>query len=98
MSRLLYFSYMGGVGTITCNSCNHSEEIVSFTHLIGGKPLTFTGVQCQKCGEFREIMNYHEAGKERLLCQCGGTLSRNEPLFCPHCKSKELDYSLKFLT
>lgn len=100
MSRSLYFSYMGGAGTIICNSCNYREEIISFTHQHGRDPLTFTGLQCQKCGNFQGIINYHKVNdKEEILCnKCGGNLSRNEPLFCPICKSKDLHYSIKFLT
>ena len=33
-----------------------------------------------------------------LMCECGGSLSRDEILFCPSCKSKKLSYDMRGIT
>ena len=40
----LYYYRMGGAGTVFCNDCGKSEEIVSFVH---GDYDTSVGYQCQ---------------------------------------------------
>lgn len=38
------------------------------------------------------------AFKASLFCECGGTLDREQALFCPACKSKNLSYTLQHIT
>ncbi len=44
----LKFQYMGGHGKLSCNECNFSESLTSFTH---GILSSVTGYQCQECGK-----------------------------------------------
>ena len=99
LSQGLWFFYLGGYGAISCNDCNHSESITSFTH---GRDSSTTGFQCQGCGKFASIRS---GGRGRasqyessLICECGGKLEREKVLFCPTCKSKNLKYNMEFIT
>ena len=95
----LWFSYMGGSGSINCRDCQHTEEVTSFIH---GIDASWSGFQCQSCGKITEI----EAGgrgkasqyKESLTCKCGGKFSRDKRLFCPSCKSENLSYDCEYIT
>jgi hypothetical protein len=170
------FSYMGGVGILTCKNCNYRKNITSFIH---GSNSCTTGFQCQSCGKFRtrsrlepfedihiddsknlldftpkeraskiehmqamltmcensmkenpknkwlptweptvksykeklshiptkEIENIRKTREKfekkyeaSLVCSCGGKLDRDQILFCPECKSKELDYFMEYIT
>jgi hypothetical protein len=111
----LKFQYMGGHGTLSCNQCNFSESLTSFTH---GIRSSRTGYQCQACGKFasrirtqRNIRSNYEipeaqeirnesgsAYEASLICECGGKLNREQILFCPDCKSKDLSYSMEYIT
>jgi hypothetical protein len=33
-----------------------------------------------------------------LICECGGKLNRDQILFCPDCKSKDMSYSMEYIT
>jgi hypothetical protein len=33
-----------------------------------------------------------------LICECGGKLNREQILFCPDCKSKDMSYSMEYIT
>lgn len=93
----LYFSIMGGAGTIHCNVCDFSQDIVSFLHGFGEDPWSNSGYQCQQCGKFHEIeRDTKNAMGQR--CECGGNLEREMPLFCPKCKTKDVSYGMSYIT
>jgi hypothetical protein len=49
--------------------------------------------------EAQEIRN--ESGSAyaaSLICECGGKLNREQILFCPDCKSKDMSYSMEYIT
>jgi hypothetical protein len=98
-SKGLWFSYIGGHGTVMCKDCEHNEEITSFIHGINSST---TGFQCQACGKFASIRsggpgkaNEYE---ESLVCKCGGGLDREKIIFCPNCQSKNLSYQTLYIT
>jgi hypothetical protein len=90
----LYFTRMGGAGTILCLECNYEQEIVSFLH---GVDWDSTGYQCQKCGKFHEI-ECEKSSFWRRRCDCGGKLDRDKPIFCPECKKSNLAYHMRIIT
>jgi hypothetical protein len=98
-SKGLWFSYIGGHGTVRCKDCEHNEEITSFIHGINSST---TGFQCQACGKFASI----ESGgpgkaneyEESLVCKCGGGLDREKIIFCPSCHSKNLSYRTLYMS
>ncbi len=88
---------MGGTGKVYCNNCGYREKITSHLHSFGKNPWRVLGYQCQDCGKFARL----EIGKisdEYVMCECGGELSREKPLFCKICKSKNIEYSMEFIT
>ena len=98
-SKGLWFSYIGGHGTVRCKDCELNEEITSFIHGINSST---TGFQCQACGKFASIgsggpgkANEYE---ESLVCKCGGCLDREKIIFCPTCQSKNLSYQTLYIT
>ena len=95
----LRFQLMGGHGTIACEECDFSQSITSFTH---GRDSSTSGFQCQHCGKFHAIRSsgpgHANEHKDRLVCDCGGQLERNEVVFCPSCHSTRLTYSVEFMT
>lgn len=95
--NLVFFSDLGGEGTLKCNSCNFNQEIVSFIHGFGTNEWSETGFQCQKCGKFHSIENDLENSKNKK-CECGGLLDREEPLFCPKCKAHNVSFSMNYIT
>ena len=88
---------MGGEGTISCNKCDFNQAIVSFLHGFGTNSWSNTGFQCQNCGKFHEI-EYDTENTLGKLCDCGGVLSREEPLFCPNCRTTDIRYRLIRIT
>jgi hypothetical protein len=95
----LWFQYLGGYGSISCNDCMHTESITSFTH---GRDSSTAGFQCQACGKFAAIRS-GGPGKatdyqSSLICECSGKFEREKVLFCPECQSKNLSYDMKFIT
>lgn len=96
----LYFSRMGGIGSIECLDCRYSKGVVSSFHGFDdeGSPADMViGVQCQSCGKFESLENWWSRNPP-TLCKCGGTLERDKPLFCPKCKSKRLRYHMTLIT
>lgn len=108
----LTFSKISEHGSITCNDCGAKmEHVAAFTHSFMD---AWIGRQCPNCGHFCEEHNvskeYHVLGDatEDFLCpQCGYLIRKKEesifkgnnvPLFCPHCKSKNLSYHCEYLT
>ena len=96
-----YFS--GGSGDLICKICRHKEKIISYLHgpiegkedddnyLFGWEKL---GYQCQDCGKFESFYKDESVKK----CECGGTLSTESRLFCPKCKSYEVEYEMGLIT
>jgi hypothetical protein len=93
----LYFTQMGGAGTITCRRCGHSEEIVSFLH---GPPGGWckTGLQCQTCGRFATLEKLSDGTCRTDYCECAEELARDRPIFCSRCHSTDLSYCLNYIT
>ena len=92
----LYFWKMNGVGNIQCSDCNYQEKIVSFIH---GFNSSSTGLQCQSCGKFHALERIGRVEIDTsVLCECGGKLEREEPLFCPKCQSKNMKYRTHYMT
>ena len=95
----LWFHYLGGYGSISCNDCMHTESITSFTH---GSDSSTAGFQCQACGKFAAIrsggLGKAADYKSSLICECSGKFEREKVLFCPECQSKNLSYDMKFIT
>ena len=52
--------------------------------------------------EFKAIEDKREESDREyaatLFCNCGGELKRDQILFCPQCKSKNLEYDMHFIT
>jgi len=98
-SQGLWFHYLGGYGSISCNVCMHNESITSFTH---GRDSSTAGFQCQACGKFAAIRSGGQGKateyKSSLICECGGKFEREKVLFCPECRSKNLSYDMEFIT
>ena len=89
--------FRSGAGVITCKDCGFTQHIVSFLHWLDDGDGTLTGFQCQACGKFHELKNTL-AVSESMNCECGGTMSRKEPLFCPTCRSKKVTYKMSYIT
>lgn len=85
---------LAGMGDYHCLVCAQSGELVSFIH---GIDESESGFQCQSCGKIHRIKN--NCGSEIPNgCSCGGLLSKDKPLFCPTCKSDNVEYHLRYLT
>jgi len=93
--NLTYYWKMGGARILRCNNCDFKQDIVSFLH--GADSWSNTGFQCQDCGEIHEIEYDTETSLGRL-CDCGGVLSREEPLFCPNCRTNDIRYCISYMT
>jgi hypothetical protein len=94
--NLLYYWKMGGAGIIECNNCDFTEEITSFLHGGDDDSWNIAGFQCQKCGKFHEL-EYDMNNAKGKLCECEGCLSREEPLFCPICKTTNITYTMSYI-
>jgi hypothetical protein len=107
----LDFGQMAGGGEISCGDCGFREDIVSFTHgrTVDGEECCDEGRQCLSCGKFATVhvegvkfvvfydLDEH-ARVSSTTCQCGGQLSRDQVLVCPRCRSKNLQYSMGYIT
>jgi len=89
-----YFYHLGGAGTVWCSDCGYAEEIISFIH---GATDSSTGMQCQSCGQFSSLKDAEMLNQPRL-CACGGKLERDAALFCPTCKSRNINYDMRYIT
>jgi hypothetical protein len=38
------------------------------------------------------------AYEAKLVCSCGGALSREQPLFCPKCRGQRVSYRIAYIT
>ena len=97
----LFFSKASGSGIISCNKCFYSESILGFIHsydFSNGNRCGTEGFQCQTCGKFHTIKSYEHENYVLKNCDCGGNISRKEFIFCPKCKSDDIEYQNKYLT
>lgn len=95
--NLLNFNYIPGAGIISCNKCDFNIKIVSFIHGEDEDDLRTIGYQCQNCGEFQSITD-NAGNPKSTICSCGGTLERDNPIFCPKCKSENITYKMEIIT
>ena len=109
--RYLKFNSLSGVGVISCKHCSFSKNIVSFVH---GAMSASIGRQCPQCGEFcvenNESEEYHTFGPSTQNFECPkckyiirykdeSIFKGNEnPIFCPHCHSVDLQYNTSIIT
>jgi hypothetical protein len=94
-----YSQLHGAQGHIYCLNCAyiHLINVNWFKwNLRDGKPGIRTSYQCLCCGAFCNVDMLQ--GEEVAACACGGILSQDHELFCPTCKSKELQYKAHFFT
>lgn len=94
----LYFIATGGSGELACKDCGWTKEITSFIHGFSEPRWGCMGVQCDKCGAFSTIDTVEHEPVPTKQCACGGTFQREEPLFCPQCRSGNLHYALDSIT
>ncbi len=96
-NNLLYFNYIPGAGKLTCNKCHFHSEIIGFLHGEDEIGIKTTGFQCQNCGMFKSITD-NIVNPKNTICNCGGTFKRDNPIFCPKCKSENITYIMKIIT
>jgi|GEM_PF-5678618 len=98
----LTFSKMGGNGNLICLACHHVESILTFIHGIDAKlgvRCATYGFQCQSCGKFHKVKHNEKDGFERIHdCECGGKIEKEKAVFCPNCKSDNVEFKMKFLS
>jgi hypothetical protein len=95
--RSLTYGVMGGSGTVNCETCGYKEEIISFLHS-DDLSRCEVGFQCQACGKFVALQDHISFDRARVTCECGGTLRRDRPVFCPACRSEAMRYQLSYIT
>ena len=94
----LLFTEMGGAGELACSECDFLGEITSFTHGFPSDSIPVrSGYQCQSCGVLATLKNERRA-IVRGKCGCGGDLARDQPIFCPRCKSDKVEYTMTYIT
>ncbi len=103
LPREIALNGLGGVNTLRCSSCGwKKDEILSFVHGFGDDQWQKTGYQCQQCGAFHEIEYSGLSPTQRTTgvpaCSCGGSLSREAPIFCPECRSTRIDILPVYIT
>lgn len=97
----LFFKDIHGAGEIICIDCGFSQNMKGLLHSSPSLTTTtwYRGHQCQACGKFqtrsstpqqREIID--------LTCECGGMIEREKPVFCPMCKSLNVEYQIRYMT
>ena len=94
----LYFFKMGGVGVLKCQSCGLMQEVISHVHnhaIELENSWSCKGCQCMDCGKYTTLSSDESRDK---VCECGGELSREKPVFCSRCKSYELKYRRDYIT
>jgi len=91
----LFFFKISGSGVFSCNDCSFNQKIIA--HLHGAKGWQLSGCQCQTCGKFHKTENYSN-NLERQKCDCGGILERDNPIFCPKCRSFQVGYEMRIIT
>lgn len=90
-----------GSGYILCRNCGFEQKITSHIHNLPSdiRMTTWTGgYQCQLCGKFQARTSTPQKRDIDLNCECGGMISNKEPIFCPKCKSLDLEYHCTMMT
>lgn len=95
-SRHLYFEMCSGGGIMECKECGYEEKIIASVHHQADCDYRL-GYQCQKCGKHIAIADPFKY-KKLPNCECGGKLSKEKPLFCGQCGSKDVEYYRTYLT
>ena len=93
----LYLSKSSGAGMVCCEDCDFKAEAFGFVHGFGSQRWCKVTLQCQECGQFKEVEGYDRVPR-KSNCQYGGKLSREAAVFCPSCKSKNMNYSMLYIT
>ena len=99
LENKLTFSKMGGVGNLNCLDCHHTESILTFMHgfdpELGIRCATY-GFQCQSCGKFHKVSHNERDGFKTIHdCECGGKIENEKAVFCPKCKSHNVEFKSK---
>lgn len=91
---LLRFAWMYNRGCIDCQTCGITTAVIWNQDSLLAE--TELGYQCQQCGRFHAL----KVSAPVRPCECAGVLSRDELVFCPHCRStlvKGVDVSPPFV-
>lgn len=67
---------------------NDAEQAILDNETYFGPNIHY-GFQCQDCGLPKNTNNYNDlyyTVETNVTCDCGGSLSRHHPIFCPNCK------------
>ena len=102
LENKLTFSKMGGIGNLSCLDCHHTESISTFIHgydfKLKVRCATF-GFQCQSCGKFHEVYHNERDGLDPIhACECGGKIENKKAVFCPKCKSHNVEFKSKIFS
>lgn len=102
LENKLIFSKMGGVGNLNCLDCHHIESILTFMHgfdpELGVRCATY-GFQCQSCGKFHKVSHNERDGFKTIHdCECGGKIENEKAVFCPKCKSENVEFKTSFFS
>ena len=93
----LYFSRISGYGTLQCHTCGHEQSLTAFLHGDDDDEPSFAaGFQCQSCGKCKTF-DENTIQDDPKLCDCGGSFSREEIIFCPACTKYDVAFKTKFL-
>jgi hypothetical protein len=93
----LYFSRISGHGTLLCHTCGHEQSLTAFLHGDDeDEPSSAAGFQCKSCGKCKSFTE-NTIQNDPRPCDCGGTFSREEIIFCPVCKSHDMAYKTEFM-
>jgi hypothetical protein len=97
----LFFKDCSGAGNFVCRECGFEQKITSHLHDLPSNlsQTTWTsGYQCQECGKFQARTSTPKKRDIDLTCECGGQIDDEKPLFCPKCKSLDVEYHITFMT
>ena len=92
-----------------CNDCGFNQKIISLLHSSRHGSCgcfkedrsdgfeegrwSIISYQCQQCGKFNEIERDMTNARGQI-CECGGKLELEMPVFCPKCRSKDVFVSV----
>jgi len=98
-----YLDNEHGWGRYNCKECGFIENITASVHLdVSGPPgeppgsVIRRGAQCQKCGMITEIDNLDKS--QKYICECSGTITNSNPLFCQKCRSTNVRFQTTGMT
>jgi len=72
-----------------CQSCG---KFTSIEHIGGERSYS------RRKGWGKIIKKEKRTYRQLIYCTCGGKLEREKPLFCPKCKSTNVEYSMRYCT